>query len=229
MALLRSLLQAGLAISTVVTTGSALPLQKRNEYTFVTTNKIGDTIFGLGNTTYLANTRFPKTTLYDASASTSSDTLVPITAIATNTSVISGKLLQDVISSYAEADDVFTEDFLEAFYISATGNASLDSSALTFLASVNTSYLFLSPSFSSSVGNITGSFSTSIVSGNSSPPQGPFAASISAYSVSLMYVYKLYRDVQQTFLHGAYSANDGQDNHNSLDFYSPNWPDPMIP
>lgn len=219
-------LQALLAALTAV---SAFPLQIRNTYKFVNTNSYGDTIFGLGNTTYLANTQHPKITLSGAAASTPAEALVPITAIATNETVVTGTLLQTIVSTYAEDDDVFSEDFLEAFYISAAGSASFDSSAMSYLSSVNTSYLFLSPSFASSAKNITGSFTTSIVSADSSPPQGPFAASIGTYGVSLMYVYKLYRDVQQTFLHGAYSANDGEGTYNPLGFYSHNWPDPMIP
>jgi len=212
-----------------LTVVSALPFEKRNTYKLITNNSYGDTIFGLGNTTYLANTQHPKATLSGLSATTPVDGLVPITAITTNETVITGSLLQTVVSSYAEADDVFTEDFLEAFYISASGNATLDKSALSYLSSINTSYLFLSESFSSSSSSITGSFTTNIVSHAAGAAQGPFAASIGTYGVSLLYVYKLYRDVQQTFLHGAYSANDGNGAYNPLGFLSPKWPDPMIP
>lgn len=200
---------------------SAAPIAKRNPYSFVLSNPYSDTIFELGNVSYLANTKHPKAVVSANCEPASS--AVPITVIKTNESSISKDTLEGVIASYLEGDDVFSEDFLEGVYISSSVTASLDASAIEYLGSMNASFVFVDASISAE------GISTISVQGAVDLPAGPYLASVGSGSVSFSTVYRLYRDVYRTFLFGAYDANDGEGNHNPLGVFLPKFWDPMIP
>lgn len=200
----------------------AAPIIKRNEYTFVLNNPYGDAIFELGNVSYLANTVHPKAVL--AADCKPAASLVPITVVKTNESTITQAVLEGIVSSYLEADDVFSHDFLDGLYISSTVQSSLDASAVEYLGSFNTSFVFMSDSVS---GN--GAFTTVSIKSSADLPAGPYLASMTEGSVSLATVYRLYPDTYRTFLFGAYDTNDGQQNHSPLGVFLPKFWDPMVP
>ncbi|KAF1971734.1 amidase signature enzyme [Bimuria novae-zelandiae CBS 107.79] len=201
---------------------SAVPIVKRNEYTFILNNPYGDAIFELGNVSYLANTVHPKAVLAtDCKAATS---LLPITVVKTNESTISQATLEGIISSYLEADDVFSHDFLDGLYISSTVRSSLDASAVEYLGSFSTSFIFVDDSISGD-----GPFSKISIKSSADMPAGPYLASIEEGSVSLATVYRLCPDTYRTFLFGAYNTNDGEQNHSPLGVFLPKFWDPMIP
>lgn len=201
---------------------SAAPITKRNEYSFVVHNPFGDTIFELGNTSYLANTVHPKAVLAADCKPTVS--LLPITVVKTNQTTISQSTLEEIVSSYLERDDVFSHDFLDGLYIVSTVSSSLDVSAVEYLESFNTSYVFLDDSVSGD-----GPFSRISIKASADIPAGPYLATLGEKSVSLATVYRLYPDTYRTFLFGAYDTNDGEQNHSPLGVLLPKFWDPMIP
>ncbi|ORY07899.1 amidase family protein [Clohesyomyces aquaticus] len=216
-----ALLLTALLVSTSV---SAAPILKRNSYTFVLNNPYGDAIFELGNVSYLANTKHPKVVLSTENFKPTASSSIPITVIKTNVSIISKELLESTISSYLDGDDVFNFDFLAGLYITSTTTASMDASAIEYLAEFNTNFLFSDGSVSGE-----GSFTKLTVSSTAGLPSGPFLATLSLSTVSIASVYRLYPDTYRTFLFGAYDSNDGQERHNPLGVFLPKMWDPMIP
>jgi hypothetical protein len=214
-----SLLTASL-VSIFVT---AAPVIKRNPYTFVLENPYSDTIFKLGNVSYLANTKHPKASA-ECATPFSSATSLPITVIKTNETTITKDTLTNIISSYLDGDDVFNYDFLDGLYLSSSMKSTLDASAIDYLDSFNTSWIFLDSSITADV-----LINKAVLQSPVELPAGPYLASMDGDSVSFATVYRLYPDTYRTFLFGAYEANDGQDNHNPLGIFLPKFWDPMIP
>ncbi|KAF2873221.1 amidase family protein [Massariosphaeria phaeospora] len=202
----------------------AAPIVKRNAYTFVLNNPYGDTIFELGDVSYLANTKHPKAVVPADCDSSAATPTVPVTVIKTDATSITKDVLESIIASYLETDDVFTQDFLAGLYILSTAKASLDSSASEYMASLNTSFIFLGDSVSAE-----GSLSTISVKGPVELPAGPYLASITSNSVRFASVYRLYEDTYRTFEFGAYVTNDGEENHSPLGIFLPKFRHPMIP
>ena len=217
--LLSGLLTAALASISA----SAAPVIKRNPYSFVLENPYGDAVFELGNVSYLANTKHPKASAGCATPAGSA-TSIPITVIKTNETTITKDILESVVSSYLDGDDVFSHDFLGGLYLSSGVKSTLDASAVDFLASLNTSMLFVDASVTADV-----SMSKMVLESTVDLPAGPYLASVEDDSVSFATVYRLYPDTYRTFLFGAYDANDGQENHNPLGVFLPMFWDPMIP
>ncbi|KAF2740947.1 amidase family protein [Polyplosphaeria fusca] len=220
-------LSALLCLQASVSVSFAAPvdLVKRNPYTFVLKNPYAATVFELGDVSYLANTKHPKAVLGADCEFSAASSAIPITVIKTNTSTISKQTLEGIVTSYLEADDVFSQDFLDGVYVSSSVKAELDASAVEFLASLNTSFLLVDESVSS--GN--SKLSKISVKATSDLVAGPYLASIGSGSVSFSTVYRLYPDTYRTFLFGAYDANDGEDNYSPLGVFLPKFWDPMIP
>jgi hypothetical protein len=217
--ILSGLLTASLASISVL----AAPVIKRNPYSFVLENPYSDTIFELGNVSYLANTKHPKASA-GCPTPVGSSTTIPITVIKTNETAITKDFLTNVISSYIEGDDVFNHDFLDGLYLSSSVKSTLDASAVDYLTSFNTSMLFVDASVTADV-----SMNKMVLESTVELPAGPYLASVEEGSVSFATVYRLYPDTYRTFLFGAYDSNDGQDNHNPLGVFLPKFWDPMVP
>lgn len=216
----------------LIALSSAAPV-KRNQYTILQPNTQGDTIFELGNNTYLANVRYPKgiitgnfTSLVAAGSLRSE---FPITVINTNVSTVSQDMLTTIVQGYVAGDDVFTTDYLETIYISSSApGVILDSSATSYLQSLNISHIFVDASIS------VASYSILSVSTVSSPgietlPSGPYLALIDGDRVSLASVFLLYPDTYRDFLFGSYDSNDGNSTHSSVGVFRPAMWDPYIP
>lgn len=229
-----NILSLGGLFSLAVTFIQAIPVQ-RNQYSHIKTNYYGDIVFGLGNITYLANLQHPKATLkVDSSAPYEPGrALIPFTVIVSNETVITRSYLQRILTSYIEGDDVYSEDFLGGLYITSTTNGStvLDSSAIEFISSINTTRLLIDTSFSKDNQNISESFSTlSIATPRTQAlPAGPYAVSMSADSIAFAAVHRLYIDEYRDFLFGAYESNDGSGSFITLDDAAPPLSGPMIP
>ncbi|KAF2748920.1 amidase family protein [Sporormia fimetaria CBS 119925] len=202
---------------------TAIPLPGRNPYNFVLNNPYGDTIFELGNVSYLANTKHPKAS-GKSNPIHGAPPLIPVTVMKTNVSSISKTYLEDILASFLGGDDVFNTDFLHGLYLTSSVKASLDKSAVEYLASLNTTHIFLADSVSSKGKHMRLSIDTS-----GDLPAGPYLATIGERSVSFASVYRLYEDTYRTFLFGAYDANDGEGNHLPLGVFLPKTWDPMIP
>ena len=203
---------------------SALPLVTRNPYTFVLENPYGDSIFELGNVSYLANTKYPKGVSSADCASTTAVAGIPVTVIQTNVSSISKETMESAVTAYLDGDDVFSDDFLDAIYVSSSVQSTLDPSAIDYLTSLNVTFVMLDASVTSS-----GSFSEISLQSMVDIPAGPYLASLKEGVLSFATVYRLYPDTYRTFLFGAYDSNDGAGNHHSLGVFLPKFWDPMIP
>ncbi|KAJ4351829.1 uncharacterized protein N0V89_007173 [Didymosphaeria variabile] len=216
----------------LIALSSAAPI-KRNPYNFLQPVNQGDTVFELGNNTYLANARYPKATfscdLTSSVTAGSSRSTLPITVINTNASTVTRGVLTTTIQSYLDGDDVFTTDFLEAIYISSSSSgATLDSSAISYLRSLEISHVFMDASISVASGN-TLSTTTVASPGIENLPSGPYLALINAGTVSLASVFLLYPDTYRDFLFGAYDSNDGNATHSSVGVFLPKVWDPYVP
>ena len=219
----RFILSGLLTASLASFSATAAPVTKRNPYSFILDNPYGDAVFELGNVSYLANTKHPKASAGCTTPSGPSSS-VPVTVIRTNETVITKEKLASIISSYTENDDVFSHDFLHGLYVSSSVKSSMDASAVDYLSSFNSSWLFLDAWVSADV-----SISKAVLQSSVELPAGPYLATVNEGTVSFATVYRLYEDTYNTFLFGAYDANDGNDNHNPLGVFLPKFWDPMIP
>ncbi|KAI1088958.1 amidase family protein [Rostrohypoxylon terebratum] len=205
---------------------------KRGSWKHLQTTQYGSVAFELGNQTYLANIAYPKAVLngdYSAIAS-QQNSPVPLTVIFAEDDVVTGDYLQNVIASYLEGDDVFSEDFLGAVFIASNGtssNPTIDASASAYLSGLSPKHVFLDASFG---GNRH--FSNPPVTYIAAPTNltaGPYAASISENSIAFSTVYRLYRDSYRDFLYGTYDSNDGTGSFHPVSIHQSRFWDPMIP
>ncbi|RAK99367.1 amidase family protein [Aspergillus ibericus CBS 121593] len=172
--------------------------------------------YDLGNITYFANTRYPRSTVEPESVrniSLSSSGFTPITVLMVNESVITGKLLESTINSYLAGDDVFSVDFLGQIYISSPlPKVTLDTSSLNYLESMGVRHLYLD----STVFNHIPNHAIPVRSNDHHMPSGPYTALVSDKSISFFNTYRLYEDNYRNFITGAYPSNDGMDSFNPL-------------
>jgi hypothetical protein len=193
----------------------------RNAYNYVQSLTNGDSLFKLGNNSYIANVVNPKARVaVDLSATTAPDSgVIPLTLISTDAAVITQDVLSGVVANYLAGDDVFTEDFLQAVMIIATAaNTTLDSTATSYLASTGAS-IVLTSGMSSSTATFQGS----------TPPAGPYLATLKGNFLDLASVYLLYADSYRDFLYGAYDSDDGTGTYTSVPAFLTDYWDPMIP
>ncbi|OCT47367.1 hypothetical protein CLCR_02517 [Cladophialophora carrionii] len=199
---------------------------RRNPYNYIQPLANGDALFELGNKSYIANVVNPKavaTVTFSSAAGTDEGSL-PLTVIKTEASLITQDVLQGVVSSYLQADDVFSEDFLEAVLISSSApNAILDASAIAFLQSYNIGQVFVSGSFHASGMASMSTFQSA------APPAGPYLATIKSGQLELASVYLLYADSYRDFLYGTYNSDDGTDTYIAVPAYLARYWNPMIP
>ena len=210
------------------------PILKRSACVKSGVTPTGDVSFTLGDISYLANVRYPKATLKVGckKVTVAADDLTPFTVVSINETLVTGGLLEDIITSYTTGDDVFTEAFLEGIYIAFDGSAeaTIDPSAITYLESLAPGYVLLDSAFAASMAKAVSDVTITLVPSSAVPiPSGPYAATISTSSIKFNMVYRLYTDSYRDFLYGTYSSDDGEDTFSSLDlFYARNW-FPLIP
>lgn len=203
---------------------SAAPSPKRSPYSFVLSNPYGDTIFELGNASYLANAKNPKAAVAADCKVSGKSVAVPITVIKTDVFSITKDTLETILLSYADGDDVFNYDFLDGLYVSSSVKAALDKSAVDYLASLNTSFVFVDKSVSAS-----GKLQKVSLKSVAELPAGPYLATIEEGSVSFATVYRLYEDTYRTFRFGIYDSNDGEGTHSALGVFLPKYYEAMVP
>ncbi|KAE8349880.1 amidase family protein [Aspergillus coremiiformis] len=216
-----------LALALVVQTSRASTVALRDLRT--TTDK--DIAYELGHISYLANAKYPRHTLKITGLGDKDPspgvTFKPFTVIVTNESVVTADSLNATISSYLTEDDVFAKAFLNSVYLtSSVTNASLDANAFTYLESAGVETTYLDSNRFKSHGG--GSRSAQHDSGTTLAP-GPYTATISRDTVSLLDTYRLYPDKYRDFITGIYPSNDGTDSFTALESMSSRLWSPMIP
>ncbi|OAA63468.1 Amidase signature domain protein [Niveomyces insectorum RCEF 264] len=225
----KSLFGAAGLLASLLSGAAAVPLAKRAAFTAAGLAPSGDVQFTLGNVTYLANVQYPKLTLsVGYNTPSSSEVLTPITVIVVNETAVTGSVLEAIVAGYTAGDDVFSADFLESVYVvyNGTGAATIDASGLSYLASLTPSLLLLDTAFAPSVSPSSTNVSITFVPTQDAAglPAGPYVATVSASSIRLNVVYRLYVDSYRDFLYGMYDANDGAGTFVSAgQFYTRNW------
>lgn len=91
----------------------------------------GGLVFSLGDISYLALTTAPSANV----SAINSDDMVLFTVIKTDECSITAEIIDELIGKYLENDDVMSESFLQALYISSgcDGPASMESAVLDHL------------------------------------------------------------------------------------------------
>lgn len=215
-----------LLLASCIASVSCAPV-KRTPYAPIQIFPSGDILFKLGNLSYIANAQYPKTVVSGPFAHISAPQDFPVTVINTNASVVTDEVLQSIVASYLEADDVFTEDFLESVFISSTAeDPILDPTALNYLESYEVSQIFVNEGFQHVIA--ANCSVTTLPSAGTLPP-GPYIATMASGSLAFDMVHLLYADSYRNFLFGAYEANDGNGSFNALPIFLAEFWDPMIP
>lgn len=217
----RSILLIALLAASSVTAAAAI---ERNPYNFVLSDPVGHTIFDLGHVSYLADTKNPKASVRCTAITYDQSTSVPIALVKTNVTLITKDTLETIISTYLGGDDVFSHDFLDGLYISSRVQSSLDASAVEYISSFNTTWLFLDPLVTANT-----TMNKIALESSADLPAGPYLASVDGTSISFSTVYRLYPDTYKTFLFGAYGMNDGENTHRPVGMFSPKYQDALIP
>ena len=190
--------------------------------------ELGDTVFKLGDISYLAHVQRPKAS-FGCQTSGSGGKLIPVTVIRSLVSVITGELLESTLANYTTGDDVYSDGFLEGVFLSsASAGAVLDVSAVRYLESLLVSYLFLDSSISSTPSS---SINTVIVLATETQdfPLGPYVAEYSSKSVVISTVSRLYEDIYRDFLFGVYATESGGEDYTGLGVFNPYTWYPYIP
>ncbi len=206
---------------------SCAPL-RRAPYNLLQSLPNGDLLFELGNLSYVANIQHPKAIASTSFATVSQHVNFPMTVFNTNASVITNDVLESIVASYLEADDVFTEDFLQSVVISSTADEpTLDATAISYLESYEVSHTFVSGNFKPVVS--AGNYRVAALSLDRALPSGPYMATTAGDSLLFCMVHLLYADSYRDFLFGAYDSNDGNGSYSALPTFLPRYWNPMIP
>ncbi|KAK5737889.1 hypothetical protein LTR17_006327 [Elasticomyces elasticus] len=160
--------------------------------------------FKLSNTTYYSPATAVASGCFGNTRSCTAPELLPLTVLATNATTISANVLAEVVSTYAAIDDVWSEAFLEngALFLGNSANATLDSSAASWIASFDIKYLLVTDGLDVSGYN---SSSTTVIHVPSSwgLQPGPYTFSFDpAGNAAVRQAYALHRDHYEAFLFG---------------------------
>uniref|UniRef100_L2G5R3 Amidase family protein n=1 Tax=Colletotrichum fructicola (strain Nara gc5) TaxID=1213859 RepID=L2G5R3_COLFN len=166
-----------------------------------------DSVFQLGNSSFLATSASP---LLEAPLNYKPVTVAATHIVATSP-LITAQLLQDTFDRYLAEDDVFTEDFLETIIISSNYSSGLDATARSLVESIGSQILFLPASTNST---------------SSALPPGPVLLEAGEGTIKLSKVFRLYTDTYSNFVHGVYES-DGE--HKILNLVDPEWGYPLVP
>lgn len=132
---------------------------RRAPYRAVQATSRGAVIFALDDTRYLADAAHPVAAWAgDLSRGTpaaprpddhTEGALMPLTVVYAPDAVVTGDFLRTVVQHYREADDVFSDNFLEALLVArnGTGPSRLDQSAQCYLESLGLEHVVLDGSF----------------------------------------------------------------------------------
>jgi hypothetical protein len=205
-----------LALGTLI---NGRPLARNDPVQRISSVENGDLVFSLGNAPYLALTTTP-------SAKTSGvggDGMVPFTVVKTDECSITTRTIDDLVSKYLEGDDVISESYLQAMYISSScdGEASMDSAVLDHLKSIGTKMVLTSSKVTCKGG--------SVVQGLDGLEPGPYVASIANGAASFSKVYRLYEDRYRTFIFGAYEDPSAPGSFKPFSVNIAKYQDPLIP
>lgn len=212
-------LKSSLALLVLGTLVQARPVARDDPAQRLSTVENGDLVFNLGDIPYLALTTTP-------SAQTSGikgDGMVPFTVVKTDKCSIKADDIDELIEKYLEGDDVISESFLQALYISSScpSGASMDDAILGHLTSAGTKTVFISPTISCKA--------LPAIEGLDELEPGPYVASTDDGTTSFSMVSRLYQDRYRTFIFGAYESPPSSGNFKPFPINIAKYQDPLVP
>jgi Asp-tRNA(Asn)/Glu-tRNA(Gln) amidotransferase A subunit family amidase len=207
------------SVTILATVVSSLPVARNDHVHHLSAVGYGDLVFDLGTIPYLTLTTTPsaKTTGWTGSGH------IPMTVLKTNSCAPTAEDLTALVTKYLDSDDVLSESFLQAVYVSTTctSGATLDTSAVGGLTSLGCAIVLASPIFSE--------FHVMTVEGLDQLEPGPYVASLTDSGASLSLVYRLYEDRYRTFIFGAYPSPHDESTYQPFPVNVAKYQDPLIP
>jgi hypothetical protein len=179
----------------------------------------GDLVFSLHDIPYLALTTTPSA----EASGIGGDGMVPFTVVKTDECSITTSIIDELIGKYLEGDDVISESFLQAIYISSScaGETSMDSAVIDHLTSTGTKMVLTSSTVACK--------GASTIEGLDDLEPGPYIASIADGTARFSIVYRLYEDRYRTFIFGAYEDPSASGSFKPFPVNIAKYQDPMIP
>ncbi|PKY06155.1 amidase family protein [Aspergillus campestris IBT 28561] len=145
--------------------------------------------YQLKDVAYFANVKYP-TRRWTVPGLEPDKDLSLLTAVVTNQSVLTGDHLEDLLTSYLQSDDVMTEDFLQAIYLSSSASsARLDASAIDYLEHIHCALVFLDINFRQPV--LRDNYHRIATRDTEPLPPGPYTARLSPHGLHLFDTYRL--------------------------------------
>jgi hypothetical protein len=214
-----AILHAAVGILALVACIEARPFARNDPVERLSLVENGDLVFSLGDIPYLALTTTPAA----KASGISGDGMVPFTVMKTDQCSITAETIDGLIDNYLEGDDVISESFLQALYISSTcnGTTSMDTAVLNHLTSTGTK-MVLSSSEVACKG-------AQAIKGLDDLEPGPYIANILDGTASFSLVYRLYQDRYRTFIFGAYESPPSTGSFNPFPINIAKYQDPLIP
>lgn len=211
-----AILHASLGFLSLAATISARPVARNDPMQHLSHVENGDLVFSLGDIPYLALTTTPSA----KASGVGGDGMVPFTVIRTNECSITTDTIDELIAKYLEGDDVMSETFLQALYISSgcDGPATMDSAVPDHLTSTGTKLVLISSKIACN--------GASVVEGLDTLEPGPYIANTLDNVASFSMVYRLYVDRYRTFVFGAYESAGS---FNPFPVNVAKYQDPLIP
>lgn len=190
-------LRASLGLLALMALTEARPLARNDPVQRLSMVDNGDLVFTLGDIPYLALTTTPSAKVSGLGL----NGMVPLTVVKTDECSITIEIIDELLGKYLEGDDVISESFLQALYISSScnGTASMDSAVLDHLLSTGTKTVMTSSTVA-----CKGALA---IEGLDQLEPGPYVASVVNGAASFAMVYRLYEDRYRTFIFGAYKPD----------------------
>lgn len=214
-----AILDASLALLALGALIEARPVAKDDPVQRLSSVENGDLVFSLGDIPYLALTTTPSA----KASGISGDGMVPFTVIKTDECSITAKSVDELIGKYLEGDDVISESFLQALYISSScaGGTSMDTAVLDHLTSTGTKMVLTSSTLACE--------GAPAIEGLNGLEPGPYIASIKDGVASFSVVNRLYQDRYRTFVFGAYEDPSAAGSFKPFPVNIAKYQDPLIP
>jgi hypothetical protein len=214
-----AIVHASLGLLALVALIEARPVARNDPVKRLSVVDNGDLVFSLGDIPYLALTTTPSAKAFGING----DGMVPFTVIKTDECSITAEIIDDLIVSYLEGDDVISASFLQGLYIasSCNGATSMNTAVLDHLTSTGTKKVLTSSKVTCE--------GASTIDGLDDLEPGPYIASIENGAASFSMVHRLYQDRYRTFIFGAYESPPSAGSFKPFPVNLAKYQDPLIP
>ncbi|KAK5676736.1 hypothetical protein LTS10_010499 [Elasticomyces elasticus] len=186
--------------------------------------------FTLSNAIYYSPATAVASGCFGNTGSCTTPDLLPLTVLATNATTIDAEVLAEVVSTYTEIDDVWSETYLEsgAIFLATSANATLGSSAVSWINSYGIKYLLVTDGLDVSSYNSSSTTVIHVPSGWDLQP-GPYTFSFDpSGNAAVRQAYALHRDNYEAFLFGVTTVPNTTA-YAPVELFIPSYQDAWIP